>query len=72
MIKLFVCAFLSLFKYEDSYKIGTVISVFSVPRMKLKQGQQAVYKQIKLYFLFKPNNNINKTVIWNIYSEGNE
>ena len=72
MIKLFVCAFLSLFKYEDSYKIGTVISVFSVPRMKLKQGQQAVYKQIKLYFLFIPNNNINKTVIWNIYSEGKE
>ena len=72
MIKLFVCAFLSLFKYEDSYKIGTVISVFSVPRMKLNEGQQAVYKQIEVYFLFIPSNNIDKTVIWNIYSEGQE
>ena len=63
MIKLFVCAFLSLFKYEDSYKIGTVISVFSVPRMKLNEGQQAVYKQIEVYFLFIPSNNIDKTVI---------
>ena len=72
MIKLFVCAFLSSFKYEDSYKIGTVISVFSVPRMKLNEGQQAVYKQIEVYFLFIPSNNIDKTVIWNIYSEGKE
>ena len=72
MIKLFVCAFLSLFKYEDSYKIGTVISVFSVPRMKLNEGQQAVYKQIEVYFLFIPSNNIDKTVIWNIYSGGKE
>ena len=72
MIKLFVCAFLSLFKYEDSYKIGTVISVFSVPRMKLNEGQQAVYKQIEVYFLFIPSNNIDKTVIWNIYLEGKE
>ena len=72
MIKLFVCAFLSLFKYEDSYKIGTVISVFSVPRMKLNEGQQAVYKQIEVYILFRPSNNIDKTVIWNIYSEGKE
>ena len=71
MIKLFVCAFLSLVKYEDSYEIENVTSVFLVAQMKLNQGQQAVYKQVKIFF-FRPSNNINKTVLWNIYSEGRD